>query len=410
MPVNSPGWVAGSTTQPGPDPAVGAARAWQPKGAVLPHDFQAVVIGGGAVGLACAAALGQRLGPTLVLEAAAQWGSGISSRNSEVIHAGLYYPTGSLKHRLCLRGRQMLYDHLARLGIPHHKCGKLVVATDEAELSQIEALVRRARDNGVEGVRMLGRQDVARMEPELRSVGALWSPESGIFDSHAHMLALIAEIEATGGHVVSATPLAGASPLADGYRLRTGGADPAEVTTLVLVNAAGLSAPDVAARVEAMPAGAIPRQRLAKGCYFGLTGPAPFRHLVYPAPVDGGLGVHATIDLAGRVRFGPDVEWLPPGTTVAQVDHAVPADRAATFSEAIRRYWPGLPDGALFPDYAGVRPKLTDPGAPAADFVIQGARDHGLPGLVNLFGIESPGLTAALAIAEQVTGMLAADA
>ena len=220
----------------------------------------------------------------------------------------------------------------------------------------------------------------------------------------------VVEIEATGGHVVSSTPLDGASPLAYGYKLRTGGADPAEVTTRVLVNAAGLSAPDVAARIEAMPAGAIPRQRFAKGCYFGLTGPAPVRHLVYPAPVDGGLGVHATIDLAGRVRFGPDVEWLPSGTTVAQVDHSVPADRAAAFEEAIRHYWPGLPDGALFPDYAGVRPKLTDPGAPAADFVIQGARDHGLPGLVNLFGIESPGLTASMAIAEEVTGMLATDA
>jgi len=379
------------------------------EGDVLAFDFQAVVIGGGAVGLACAAALGRGLGPTLVLEAGAQWGAGISSRNSEVIHAGLYYPTGSLKHRLCLRGRRMLYDDLARRGIPHRKCGKLVVATDDDELAEIEALARRARDNGVEGVRMLGRDAVARMEPELHTAGALWSAETGIFDSHAHMLALVGDIEGGGGHVVAAAPLEGALPHAGGYRLRTGGADPAGITTRVLVNAAGLAAPDVAARIEGMPAGAIPRQRFAKGCYFGLTGRSPFRHLIYPAPVDGGLGVHATIDLAGRVRFGPDVEWLPPEATVSGLDHAVPAERAATFETAIRRYWPGLPEGALFPDYAGIRPKLSEPGAPAADFLVQGTPDHGLPGLVNLFGIESPGLTASPAIAEQVMGLLAPD-
>jgi L-2-hydroxyglutarate oxidase LhgO len=372
----------------------------------LAFDFEAVVIGGGAIGLACAAALGRSLGPTLVLEAADQWGAGTSSRNSEVIHAGLYYPTGSLKHLLCLRGRRMLYDDLARRGIAHHKCGKLVVATDEPELARIEALAARARDNDVEGVQLLGKEAVARMEPEVRATGALWSPESGIFDSHAHMLALLGDIEQAGGHVVTATPLREAHPDAGGFHLHTGGADPARITTRVLVNAAGLSAVQVAARISGLPDSALPHLRFAKGFYFGLSGRAPFRHLVYPAPVDGGLGVHATIDLAGRVRFGPDVDWLPPDTTPGQLDYDVPAGRATAFQTAIQRYWPGLPDGALFPDYAGVRPKLSAPGAPPADFLIQGVADHGLPGLVNLFGIESPGLTAAPAIAEHVAQAL----
>lgn len=369
----------------------------------MPSDFEAIVIGGGAVGLACAAALGRARGPVLVLEQARHVGAGISSRNSEVVHAGLYYETGSLKHRLCIRGRRLLYDYLDRAGVAHRKCGKLVVATTPRELTGIEALAARAAANGVESIRLLEPGEVRAMEPALRATGALHSPQTGIIDSHGYMLALVGEIEALGGLVALGAPFLSAAREGQGFRVRTGGADPAEISAPVLVNAAGLTTPEAAAAIEGVPAAAIPRLRFAKGCYFGLTGAAPFRRLVYPAPVDGGLGVHATLDLAGRTRFGPDVEWLPETTVAAELDYAVPAERARAFYTAIRRYWPGLPDGALHPDYAGIRPKLSGPGAAPADFVIQGEEAHGLPGLVNLFGIESPGLTASLAIAERVS-------
>jgi len=368
----------------------------------LAHDFDCIVIGAGAVGLACAAALGRAGRSVLVLEEAPLVGSGISSRNSEVVHGGLYYPTGSLKHRLCIRGRRLLYDFCEETGVPFRKCGKIIVATTQAELPAIEGLAARARENGVEGARMLGRAELREMEPEVTAVGALLSPETGIFDSHAFMTALVARIEAQGGHVALRTPFDRASRETEGFRVRTGGADATEVTTGALVNSAGLFATAVATRIEGLGRETIPPLRLARGCYFGLSGRAPFRRLVYPAPVDGGLGVHATIDMAGRVRFGPDVEWLPPDVTPDAAGYHVAPERALSFYEAVRRYWPGLPDGALTPDYAGIRPKLSGPGAPAADFLIQTRAGHGVPGLVNLYGIESPGLTSSLAIAELV--------
>ena len=274
----------------------------------MSFDFEAVVIGGGAVGLACAAALGRSLGHTLVLEHASHVGEGISSRNSEVVHAGLYYAPGSLKHLLCIEGRQLLYHYLAKVGVPHRKCGKLVVATDASELVGIEALAKRATTNGVEGIRLLDGSEVQALEPELNATGALFSPETGIFDSHAYMLALSHEIEDHGGYIACRAPFRRAVREQEGFRIWIGGADPTELRARVLVNAAGLSATDAAMAIEGMVPEAIPKLRLAKGCYFGLSGRAPFRRLVYPAPVDGGLGVHATLDLAGRMRFGPDVE------------------------------------------------------------------------------------------------------
>jgi len=369
-------------------------------------DFDAVVIGAGAVGLATAAALAATGRSTLVIEEAPLVGAGISSRNSEVVHAALYYPTGSVKHRLCLRGRHLLYAFLAEARVPFRKCGKVVVATETSELPAIENLAQRAEANGVEGIRLIDGGTLRRMEPEVMAAAALVSPETGIFDSHAYLQALVARIEAGGGHVALRTPFAGAERQAVAFRVRTGGDDPTEVTAGALINSAGLAAAAVAARIEGLVPGTVPQMRYAKGCYFGLRGRPPFRRLVYPAPVDGGLGVHATLDLAGRVRFGPDVEWLAEGTAPADLDFEVAPERAAVFYQAIRRYWPGLPDGALFPDYSGIRPKLSGPGAPAADFRIDTEAAHGLPGLVNLFGIESPGLTSSLAIAEEVVAAL----
>ncbi|SFC72329.1 NAD(P)/FAD-dependent oxidoreductase [Tropicimonas isoalkanivorans] len=368
-------------------------------------DFGAIVIGGGVVGLACASALGEAGRPALVLEREPTVGAGISSRNSEVIHAGLYYPTGSLKHRLCVRGRRMLYDTLESCGVPYRKCGKIVVATQTTEIPAIEALAARARENGVEGIRMLSEGELHQLEPEVSAVAAMLSPETGVFDSHAFMLTLVARIEAQGGHVALRTPFIRAEPEGEGFRVWTDGDDPTEVTASVLVNAAGLSATEVATLIGGRVSGEVPDLRYAKGCYFGLQGRAPFKRLVYPAPVDGGLGVHATIDMAGRVRFGPDVEWLD-NLAEADLDYRVPPARGIAFYEAVRRYWPALPDGALYPDYSGIRPKLSTPGATAADFTIETASTHGVSGLVNLFGIESPGLTASLAIAEHVADVI----
>lgn len=370
-------------------------------------DFDVAVIGAGAVGLASAKLLAAKGYSLLLLEAESVPGGGISSRNSEVIHAGLYYPTGSLKHKLCVRGRRMLYDFLAEARIPLHKCGKIIVATSEDELASMEKLHARACENGVEGIRPIGAAAVREMEPALRSVGGLWSPETGIFDSHAYMMAMIAGIEADGGTIAYRAPVMSVYAAGGSFLLRIGGMEPSTIRVKRLVNSAGLFAPRLANRIEGLDRRFIPQQRLAKGSYFGLVGKSPFKHLVYPAPVDGGLGVHATIDLGGRVRFGPDVEWLPEGTTADHVDYSVGIERESSFVTAIRRYWPCLPDSALFPDYSGCRPKLSGPGQPAADFMIQTEADHGISGLVNLFGIESPGLTSSLAIGEYVCYVLA---
>jgi L-2-hydroxyglutarate oxidase LhgO len=371
-------------------------------------DFDAAVIGAGAVGLACTAALGDSGMSMLVIEAEGGPGEGTSSRNSEVVHAGFYYPRGSLKHLLCVRGRRLLYPFLAVHRVSHRKCGKLVVATSQTELAAIERLAERAAENEVEGISLLTAAETTTLEPDVRSVGALFSAETGIMDSHGYMLALEARIAAADGLIAYRSPFVDAEPINGGFRIRTGGDDPALFTAARLINSAGLAATRVAARIAGLRESAVPRLRLAKGNYFGLSGRAPFTRLVYPAPVDGGLGVHATLDLAGRVRFGPDVEWLDAEFDGPErLSFAVDPRRADSFYEAVRRYWPALPAGALFADYAGVRPKLFGPGQPAADFRIDGPETHELSGLINLFGIESPGLTASLAIAENVLSRLA---
>lgn len=360
----------------------------------------AVVIGAGVVGLAVARALALAGREVMALDAAEAIGTGTSSRNSEVIHAGIYYPPGSLKARLCVEGRRALYAYCAERGIGAKAVGKLVVATEESQRSVLHALARTAARNGVEDLAELGRDAVARLEPELRCVSALLSPSSGIVDSHALMLSFQGDLEAAGGFLALGARVEGGRVTEDGVRLSVGGDEPIDLHARTVVNAAGLAAPLVARLVEGFPPARIPPAHLAKGVYFGLSGArAPFRRLVYPVPEQAGLGIHATVDLGGQVRFGPDVEW------VDQPDYEVDPARAERFYAAIRTYWPGLPDGSLRPDYAGIRPKIAGPGEPAADFWIEGPEGHGCPGWINLFGIESPGLTASLAIGAYVLSL-----
>ncbi len=366
-----------------------------------PFDFDAAVVGAGAVGLACGYALALAGKSVVVLESERLIGQGISSRNSEVIHGGLYYPTGSLKAELCVRGRRLLYPFLQAHGVAFDKCGKIVVATSEAEIARVEAVAKQAEINGVEGLQLLSADQVHALEPEARALMGLLSPETGIFDSHGYMLALEGEIEARGGAVVAGAPFDGAEPLTSGgFRIRTGGDDPAELTVRQLVIASGLGAQDAAARIEGYPADQIPKLHYGKGVYFALKGKAPFHRLVYPPPITGALGVHYKRDMAGRAHFGPDLEF------VDTLNYDVDPSRAAGFYDYVRHFWPGLPDGALTPDYAGIRPKLHGPGEPQPDFRIDGAEHHGLEGLISLFGIESPGLTSSLAIGEKVAGLL----
>ena len=365
-------------------------------------DFDAVVVGAGAVGLACAYALSRRGQTVLVIEREDGIGEGVSSRNSEVIHAGLYYPTGSLKARLCIEGRRRLYTFLESHGVAYERCGKLVVATETGEIPRLDAIEAQAAINGVEGVSRLTGAEARALEPELAAVEAILSTETGIFDSHGYMLALQGEIEAAGGSVVLYTPFAGAAPLpGGGVTVRTGGAEPATLSARRLVLAAGLGTQDAAGRVEGFAAAAIPELHYGKGSYFLLRGRPPFSRLVYPPPIPGALGVHYKRDLGGQAHFGPDLEY------VEGEDYDVEAERARGFYAYIRRFWPGLPDGALTPDYAGIRPKLHGPGEPQPDFMLSGAETHGLEGVMALFGIESPGLTASLAIGEEVADRLA---
>ena len=366
---------------------------------------QAVVVGAGVVGLAVGRALARRGLETIVLEREATIGTGVSSRNSEVIHAGLYDAPGSLKARLCVAGRRTLYAYCEAHGVAHRRCGKLVVAATPAQAQALEAIAARARANGVEGLKLLDGAEARALEPALAAEAALQSPETGIIDSHGLMLAYQGDFEAAGGMLAVRSPLLHARALASssrgaGFVLEVGGDAPMEIETGVLVNAAGLHAPVVAAGIAGLDPASVPPPRYAKGNYYALTGRAPFSRLVYPVPEPGGLGVHLTLDLAGQARFGPDVEWLET-TDADAIDYAVDPARAERFYAAIRRYWPALPDGALAPAYSGVRPKLQVPGGPPADFGVQGPAEHGVPGLVNLFGIESPGLTASLALADE---------
>src|SRR5690606_13200517 len=363
--------------------------------------IECVVVGAGVVGLACTRQLARQGLEVVVLEAARAIGTGTSSRNSEVIHAGIYYPQDSLKARSCVRGKKLLYDYLESRGIAHRRCGKLIVATEESQLAVLKSLQEKAARNGVDDLRFLTAAEARALEPELATVGALLSPSTGILDSHGLMLSYQGEAEDAGAMLAFDSPLLSGEVTAEGILLQVGGEAAMEVLTARLVNAAGLQAPDLAARIRGLPTDKVPKAYYCKGSYYKLAGAAPFSHLIYPVPEAAGLGVHLTLDLGGQARFGPDTEWVDDPEDL-DVDPA----RAESFYEAVRRYWPGLADGALLPDYAGMRPKLTPPGAPPGDFLIQGPADHGVPGLVNLFGIESPGLTASLALAEIVAKKL----
>jgi L-2-hydroxyglutarate oxidase LhgO len=352
--------------------------------------LDAVVIGAGVVGLAVARALAMAGREVVVLEAEDAIGTHTSSRNSEVIHAGIYYPKGSLKARSCVAGKELLYEYCVAHGVPHRRSGKLIVATDEKQIIELESIQKKAHANGVSDVVWMTQAQVLALEPELSCVAGLYSPSTGIIDSHALMLAYLGDAEANGAMLALKTHLLGAQVTADGFVVHT---DQMDVACEVLVNSAGLRAPSVARSIEGYHAALAPREYYAKGNYYSLTRKAPFSRLVYPVPEPGGLGVHVTLDLAGQARFGPDVEW------VERIDYHVDPKRSERFYAAIRRYWPGLPDGSLSPGYAGIRPKTAGPGEPAPDFALQGPAVHGTPGLVHLFGIESPGLTSSLALA-----------
>ena len=365
-------------------------------------EVEAVVVGAGVIGLAAARALALAGHEVVVLERAYTIGFETSSRNSEVIHGGLYYPKDSLKATACVAGRQRLYAYCAEHGVPHARLGKLIVATEEAELPGVEKIDEAARANGVDDLEWLTASEAQRLEPELNCVRALLSPSTGIIDSHALMLAFQGDAEDAGAFVAFRSPLLAGRIRQDGFELDVGGDEPATIRCRVLVNAAGLYAPAVARAIDGVPLDSIPPGYFCRGVYFTLSGKTPFRRLIYPVPVPGGLGVHITLDLAGQARFGPDVEWI------GGVDYAVDPRRGDAFYAAVRRYWPGLRDGALMPGYAGIRPKISGPNEAAADFLVQGPEAHGVPGLVNLYGIESPGLTASLPLADEVLRKLAA--
>ena len=372
--------------------------------------IDALVIGAGVVGLAVGRALAQRGLETIVTEAEGGIGTGVSSRNSEVIHAGLYYEPGSLKAQLCVRGKALLYAMCEAQGVAHRNCGKLVVATAPEQHAALAGLAQRAAANGVPAELWSAERAMA-LEPELACTAALWSPSTGIVDSHGLMLALQGEMEAAGGALALQSAVVGAEFHAGRparVQLRTADGEDFEIEADHVVNAAGLQACALARRFEGLAAVHVPQPRYAKGSYFTLAGATPFRHLIYPAPVDAWLGVHVTLDLAGQARFGPDLEWLDT-TDPSTVDYAVDVARARPFEAAIRRYWPDLPDGALQPAYSGMRPKIHGPSEPAPDFRIDGPARHGVAGLVNLFGIESPGLTAAMAIGEHVAALLGTE-
>jgi D-amino-acid oxidase len=360
-----------------------------------------VVIGAGVVGLACAQALAARGREVIILERETAFGTGISSRNSEVIHAGLYYPTGSLKARLCVSGRELLYRWCAEHAVAHQRCGKLVVATRPEQVDALAALQRKAGANRVNDLEWVEQDRLAALEPALAAHAALYSPSTGIVDSHGLMLSLLGAAEADGAMLALASPVLGGRAEGQGVVLEVGGETPMTVHARWVVNAAGLDAVALAGHIAGPDAEALPQAWFARGVYFSLAGRAPFSHLIYPLPEPGGLGVHLTLDLGGQAKFGPDVEWID------APDYSVDPARAAAFAQGIQRWWPALDPARLTPGYAGVRPKIAGPGMPDADFRIDGPEQHGVAGLIHLFGIESPGLTAALAIGEAVASRVA---
>ena len=356
---------------------------------------QTIVIGAGVVGLAVARALALSGREVIVLEAADAIGTGTSSRNSEVIHAGIYYPAGSLKACLCVQGKERLYSYCAEKGVEHRRCGKLIVATSAEQVGQLEQIQKKAAANGVHDLHMLTREQAKALEPDLECYAALLSPSTGIVDSHGLMLALQGDMEQAGGVLALLSAVSSAQVQSDGIVVRT--EDGTELLAQEVVNAAGLVAPQLASQIQGLDAQYVPQAFFAKGNYFTLSGRAPFTHLIYPVPEAAGLGVHLTLDLGGQAKFGPDVEWVDSPDQL-QVD----PKRCEGFYAEVNKYWPGLAQGSLAPGYAGIRPKISGPHAASADFVIQGAATHQIAGLVNLFGIESPGLTSCLAIAEEV--------
>jgi L-2-hydroxyglutarate oxidase LhgO len=360
-----------------------------------------VVVGAGVVGLAVARRLAQLGRETLLIERHEAFGTETSSRHSEVIHAGIYYPAGSLKAQLCVRGRELLYAYCAIHGVEYRRCGKLIVATRQEQMAELDRIAAAARRNGVDDLYLVDRDDALRLEPHLHCVAALVSPSTGIIDSHGYMLSLLGEAESHGAQLAVLSPVTALRPTTGGIALCLSDEPEPLLKARWVVNCAGLHAPELARRIEGFPAAHIPRAWLAKGNYFTLTGRAPFSRLIYPVPEAAGLGVHLTLDLGGQARFGPDVEWID------SLDYSVDPQRSAKFYAAIRAYWPQLRDGQLAPGYAGIRPKISGPGEAAADFRIDGPATHGVPGIVNLFGIESPGLTSSLAIAERVGEIVA---
>ena len=357
---------------------------------------ECVVVGAGVIGLAIARRLAADGREVIVLETEGEIGTVTSSRNSEVIHAGIYYPRDSLMARFCVEGRKALYRYCDEHGVPYRNCGKLIVATTGEERERLASIAERAHANGVTDMTILDESAARALEPALACVGALSSPSTGIIDSHAYMLSLRGDAEASGALFAFHAPLEGVMAGDGQLALTVGGEAPMTIGCKLLVNAAGHGAPAVASAIAAMPASHVPKPYLAKGNYFSCASRAPFSRLIYPVPVPGGLGVHLTLDMAGQARFGPDVEWID------RFDYTVDPSRAAQFYPAIRKYWPGLPDGSLVPAYSGIRPKIVPPATATQDFMIEGPCDHGVPGLINLFGIESPGLTSSLAIADHV--------
>ena len=355
-----------------------------------------VVVGAGVIGLAIARKFALAGREVIVIEESDHIGSGTSSRNSEVIHAGIYYPANSLKARLCVDGRRQLYDYCESHHVPVGKIGKYIVATSDDQVTRLDDILQAGRTNGVEGLEIISANQAQRQEPNLACKAAIFSPETGIIDSHAFMLALQGDAEAAGAMIAFNSKVEAVDPQDSGYRIRISGADEFELNCSILINAAGQGAIPLAEKTEGLSRATVPKARFAKGNYFRLAAKAPFSRLIYPVPISGGLGVHLTLDLGGHARFGPDVEW------VGGLEYEVDPTRAEKFYAEVRKYWPALPDGSLLPDYSGIRPILYGPGEPVVDFIISDERHHGLPGLVNLFGMESPGLTSALAIADEV--------
>jgi L-2-hydroxyglutarate oxidase LhgO len=367
----------------------------------LMDKIDCAVIGAGVIGLAVARKLAAAGREVLILESENAFGTGISARNSEVIHAGIYYAAGSLKARLCVAGRRMLYAYCAERGIGHRRCGKLIVAPRAYQLARLDGIAAASRGNGVDDLQFLSRNEARALEPALECTAALLSPSTGIIDSHALMLSLLGDAERDGAVLALNSPVRGGRVDRDGIMLEAGvGAGETAILAQSVVNCAGLGAQNIARALRGLAPASVPPLHYAKGNYYALAGRAPFSRLIYPVPEAAGLGVHLTLDLGGQARFGPDVEWID------NIDYAVAPERADAFYAEVRRYWPQLADGALLPAYAGIRPKPHVPGAPACDFLVSGPAEHGVPGLVNLYGIESPGLTASLALADHAVASL----